>query len=792
MYFSSARSERAHEVSENLQQMKLSLTRNLEIDINMKTYKRDHRFMRAQLQAQSQHNLSGTPSPVTRITRPSRIRPASLGSLLKSNDPSTIDCGVSGSGKPPPPRRVMSQPRASINSGSMGLIADSPCPSPCPTPTDDAIKKVIGTSAFAPTRNSKRFSNGIIDGIALKRVRSQRAKTKLKSQKSQKVTKISKLETKVRHELDTLLRHVEQSAADFHFDDEMSPKSGDIHGLLETMLSRLTQITEEFARRQTQCKEQSTKWRQLRSEWSRFEQRFDIREPEHSCHHDHIGSEHDSSTFDVQQRFQALSSRMAELEQNNREMQLMRNMEFEQFRGEYLAKEKENNGLQLEVERLQDEHHQFLALRREFSVEYKAKLKAESENKDLTQQIAAFKFVDDDENHEMKRPELIDYGTQTEGSSIGVNARLSALQADNTYLTKELDGYIADRSRFKECTERHQGDIQAMAVSPIAHQVATSGANDNSVLLWMRDREKEFVPRLRALVDGKVLSISFCAHGELMAAGCSLKHTPNGYVVVWDLSNDAKVFCNLRSMTTARFGRVRCIEFLKQKGSHLLFGGDTTGCILCWNLSSRDRRTPVCVISGHSDIIYDLHIAHRQWLFSVSHDEQLRVTDIAAFLSIDADAEPRSVEYIFSKKLFSDDSKYPLKSIAYNAATEELVFGSRKCCTFKVGTAADEQKEEMISKLPLNTKDLDHIQRIEIGANLLMLQRRGVHYVKLFSLESSRVVKKLQTDKKTRVCDCSFSHDRKYAILAVAGLHSNSVPCAIKAFKIPKKSKTAK
>jgi len=696
---------------------------------------------------------------------------------------------------------MMRQPRASINSGSMCLVDDSPYP-------DDDANKVLtpATFAVATSSKSKRISKAIIDNASLKRLRSDS-----KAQKSQKAQRrshkkslqkeaLSKLETTVRYKLDMLLLRLDQSATDFHFDDrnKRELKPGDLHGLLETLLSRLTQLTEEFIRRQTQCKEQSAKWKALRSEWSRFEQRFHIRD-EHQLDLDH-GHEPGTSSFDVHQRFQALGARMAELERHNREMQLMRNMEFEQFRGEYLAKEKENNELLLEVEQLQDERHQFLALRREFSVEYKAKLKAESENKELMQQIETFEQNAVTEER-IERAQRIDYGTQTECSFQTDNEHLRALQSDNAYLSKELDAYIAESSRFKHCTERHHGDIQTMAVSPIAHQIATSGANDKSVRIWQFVRDKmEFEPRQRAMVDGKVLSISFCADGVLMAAGCSLKKSPNGYIVVWDLSNDAKVFCNLRSMTTARFGRVRCVEFLKrqEKGkhkqkSHLLFGGDTTGCILCWNLSlSAQRRTPVCVISGHSDIIYDLHIAHRRWLFSVSHDEQLRIADIAAFVGSDADAQ-RSVEYVFSKKLFSDDSKYPLKSIAYNTATDELVFGSRKCSAFKIGDIGDEMKarDDAITKMQLGTKDLDHIQHLEIGTNLLMVQRRGVNHVKLFSLDTNRMVKKFLIDKKTRINECGFTYDQKYAVLAVAGL-ANSAPCAIKVFKISKKFKTSK
>merc|ERR1719203_720346 len=106
-----------------------------------------------------------------------------------------------------------------------------------------------------------------------------------------------------------------------------------------------------------------------------------------------------------------------------------------------------------------------------------------------------------------------------------------------------------------------------------------------------------------------------------------------------------------------RFGKVHAVEFMKfgsennnkkkqrlskkKKSSskslldsgfnYLLFGGDTTGCILCWNLSSEARQTPVCIISGHRDIIYDLAIVANKWLFSVSHDQHLMYLDIGNF-----------------------------------------------------------------------------------------------------------------------------------------------------------------
>merc|ERR1712045_725515 len=160
--------------------------------------------------------------------------------------------------------------------------------------------------------------------------------------------------------------------------------------------------------------------------------------------------------------------------------------------------------------------------------------------------------------------------------------------------------------------------------------------------------------------------------------------------------------------------------------NYLLFGGDTTGCILCWNLSSINMQTPVCVISGHSDIIYDLSIINNKWLFSVSHDEQLMYLNINGF---EKKLSDQSIDYVFSTKLFKDDSKYPLKAIEYNYIENELIFGSRKCNIFKLNN--DDEKNTNDNKKNnkdkyfksnnhLNTKDLDHICNLKIRDNLMM------------------------------------------------------------------------
>lgn len=218
-----------------------------------------------------------------------------------------------------------------------------------------------------------------------------------------------------------------------------------------------------------------------------------------------------------------------------------------------------------------------------------------------------------------------------------------------------------------------------MVVSPTNFSVITGGKHDNSVRIWeptetvgseYKEKEIMFIPKMKAFIDGTVFTVNVSDDGLLMAAGCSLKDTVSGYVVVWNMSNTEKtVLCNLRSTTLMRFGKVHSIQFMKYKNkkmekkqnknkrkrerghhkkktsslklmnlkdkengfNYLLFGGDITGSILCWNLSSEFMQNPVFVISGQSDIIYDLSIVDKKWLFSVSHDQSLYYLNIEGF-----------------------------------------------------------------------------------------------------------------------------------------------------------------
>ena len=570
------------------------------------------------------------------------------------------------------------------------------------------------------------------------------------------------------------------------------------------------------------------------------------------------------------------------------------------------------DGLKIEYsatqQKLKEIKEEIEGLTNEYREVYKTKKKLEQENEKLTGEVYELKSKNEKleiENGEMDKElnkEKGEIGTQTDFAFILKDAHLEALKKDNAYLMKELNFLIAERSRFKACssdTDFHRGDINSIACSPTNYQIITGGKHDNSVRVWEPQKlnnsgctEITFQPKRKAFVDGTVLSVTVSEDGILAAAGCSLKNTPNGYVVVWNLKDSGNVLCNLRSRTLLRFGKVHCVKFMKfdpkdddqmnvlpltprrshkraqsnQSGNksnarsrsssnarkrghktrqsmqapqvkdigkklkrnnkgddgmnYLLFGGDTTGCILCWNLSQTENcQTPVCVINGHTDIIYDLCIVDNKWLFSVSHDECLMYTNIKGFknkINEDINGYSQSMDYVFSKKLFKDDSKYPLKSVTYNHTRNELIFGSRKCNMFMMNNMMDDNNDEkMDNKFMddevvsfknknsfLNTKDLDHICNLRVVRNLMIVQRIGINYVKVFNLENNnKLIKTYQIDdgnnnlNKFKIYDCGITFDKKYAVLCVGIFNKENLTnldlnrSALKGFKIPKSSK---
>ena len=114
-------------------------------------------------------------------------------------------------------------------------------------------------------------------------------------------------------------------------------------------------------------------------------------------------------------------------------------------------------------------------------------------------------------------------------------------------------------------------------VSPVNYSVCTAGKQDNSVRIWQPEDsacpEITFVPKQKAIVDGTIYSLNMSSDGQLMAAGCSLKNTVNGYVVIWNLKDNGNMLCNLRSRYIQRFGLVSYILSLNFFFVYICFCG---------------------------------------------------------------------------------------------------------------------------------------------------------------------------------------------------------------------------
>eukprot|EP01083_Nonionella_stella_P019080 53040_1 len=290
-------------------------------------------------------------------------------------------------------------------------------------------------------------------------------------------------------------------------------------------------------------------------------------------------------------------------------------------------------------------------------------------------------------------------------------------------------------------TDVHSGGISSICVSPIDYKVVTGGEHDRSLRIWEPKRvqkkkdgkllsEIQFVPKQKAQVNGTVFSVTMSADGVLIAAGCSWRKSQNGYVVIWNMKNNGNILCDLRSkddlkdarshrtrhtksvssgvesvkkisksnifkikqtdsVSSLRFGVVHCVTFMRFKSkknrlNYILFAGDTTGCVLCWNLSlKRNKEIPICRINAGNDVIYDLEIKHNKYLFVVSQDKSMRYCNISGFEKKRPSEDEHAFESIDTMQIYRDQ-EYPLLSIAFNSHCNELIFGSRKCVQFEL------------------------------------------------------------------------------------------------------------
>jgi hypothetical protein len=240
---------------------------------------------------------------------------------------------------------------------------------------------------------------------------------------------------------------------------------------------------------------------------------------------------------------------------------------------------------------------------------------------------------------------------------------------------------------------------------------------------------------MKAVVDGTVLCLNMNKTGSMLAAGCALHSTPSGYIIIWDMAAFT-VLCHLKSRSAVRFGKVHSVLFQKR----LIFGGDTTGFILGWNLAqlSQSKKSskrsvhrallPVTIIKAHTDIIYDLSAINNDQIVSVSEDKTAQISKIHCSSDEDSQQQPTVMKQ--SVRLLNDE-KYALKSLAV-ANNTTVVTGSRKIVAINV-------MNKDVSVMNVD-KDLDMISLVRvIQTQFLVVLRKNSKYLKIINLSNHKV-----------------------------------------------------
>jgi len=228
-------------------------------------------------------------------------------------------------------------------------------------------------------------------------------------------------------------------------------------------------------------------------------------------------------------------------------------------------------------------------------------------------------------------------GVQTDAMDLSgmINEELAnqmkCLMDENMELLSEINRLIQEKSKFNASNEPHKGEVLCMVTSPHEYLAATGG-NDYTVRLWKPNTANTtnavpvFEPYVCALVEGKILSLAVTRDGRRLACGCSVRDTPNGYVVVWDISS-REVICNLRSRPTQRFGKVSAIAF---GNDNWIFAGDITGQVYVYDVTTQQQ---LAHIHGHKDVIHQLRILTNNVMISVSHDQWIGQFDLTLLSS---------------------------------------------------------------------------------------------------------------------------------------------------------------
>jgi len=336
--------------------------------------------------------------------------------------------------------------------------------------------------------------------------------------------------------------------------------------------------------------------------------------------------------------------------------------------------------------------------------------------------------------------------------------RLIQLADENQVLLDEIDTLLKQQAQFRPDTSNHRGEVLAMCAAPNTYMAATS-AKDKSVRLWTIDPKQpkakdQVTPSFRAQMEGVALSLAYTRDGTYLVAGCAYKNGPDGLLIVWNmLKGDGEVEFLFRSRPSVRFGRAQCVQW--SNDSKYIFSGDTTGSVWIWDMMDQ---TLTAEVKAHSDVLHDIGIAGNA-IFSCALDQTISAFDLnrleikmkkrkrhqkrhSQAISTGSQLDRIHIHQPlkFKAKQIDRNDKYPYWVLAPTEDGSMLVAGSRKLNIWKFSGFADEDDSKKsvsdcsLEKGPRVTDtDLEHVQSLQVRRGQMVICRRDVPRVKLFS-----------------------------------------------------------
>eukprot|EP01084_Bolivina_argentea_P081445 147474_1 len=353
--------------------------------------------------------------------------------------------------------------------------------------------------------------------------------------------------------------------------------------------------------------------------------------------------------------------------------------------------------------------------------------------------------------------------------------RLLELADENKVLLDEIDQLLKQQAQFRPDTSNHRGEVLAMCASPINYYAATS-ATDKSVRLWAIDptaeKSREQVkPVYRAQMEGVALSLAYTRDGTYLVAGCAYKNGPEGLLIIWNMNKgDGEVEFLFRSRPSVRFGRAHCVRW--SDDSRYIFSGDTTGSVWIWDAPNQIL---LAEVRAHKDVVHDIGVA-RSAMFSCGLDQTIAVFDMDRLTKkkkkrVKKDKIHVHKPTVFKAKQVNKNDKYPYWVVQPTEDASVLIAGARKMWSFKFTgfKDSDDAKKKDVSDADLDKgpritdTDLEHVQSIQVRRGQVVISRRELTKVKIFSTSNGSETAKAKF--KAPVKRVQFTFDNQNCVV---------------------------